>query len=63
MSVSEELMIEAGLFLKQDWKEGRDVQSNAFFNTPGMPWLYSGARVPTRTPDYCVFDEARIERM
>src|ERR1700721_1017894 len=41
-------MMETGLSLKQDAKTGRDSQSRAFFNTPGMPWLYSG--VEHRTP-------------
>jgi hypothetical protein len=37
-----------GFVLKQDWKAGRDAQSNAFFKTLGISWLYSGVAI--RTP-------------
>ncbi len=32
-----------------DWKAGREAQSSAFFRTPGMLWLNSGA-TPERPP-------------
>src|ERR1700721_3381918 len=44
-------MMETGLSLKQDAKTGRDSQSRAFFNTPGMPWLYSGVEIRTPSQD------------
>src|ERR1700733_4501368 len=47
----EALMMEIGFSLKQDAEDGRDSQSRAFFNTPGMPWLYSGVEIRTPSQD------------
>src|ERR1700733_13476777 len=47
----EALMMETGFSLKQDAEDGRDSQSRAFFNTPEMPWLYSGVEIRTPSQD------------
>lgn len=36
-------MIATGLCARTEAKAGREAQSSAFFSTPGMLWLNSGA--------------------
>jgi len=37
-------MIATGLYAITEVKAGREAQSSAFFKTPGMLWLNSGAQ-------------------
>ena len=49
-------MIATGLYAITEVKAGREAQSSAFFRTPGMLWLNSGAQ--STSPSLSVIAES-----
>ena len=47
VNAGELVITSTGLPFSGDANAGRDAQSIAFFNTPGMPKLYSGEHITT----------------